>query len=61
MCSELPACPLNPNSLYEQLSEEFLTFESSRRSAAEVNPTNNHEVAGLILGLAHWVQDLALP
>ena len=25
------------------------------------NPTNNHEVAGLILGLAHWVQDPALP
>ena len=25
------------------------------------NPTRNHEVAGLILGLAQGVKDLALP
>ena len=26
-----------------------------------INPTRNHEVSGLILGLAQWVEDLVLP
>ena len=34
---------------------------SSHRGAAEMNLTRNHEVTGLIPGLAQWVKDLALP
>ena len=32
---------------------------SSRHGAVEMNPTRNHEVAGLIPGLTQWVKDLA--
>ena len=34
---------------------------SSRRGAAEMNPTRNHEVVRLIPGLAQWVKDPVLP
>ena len=33
---------------------------SSRGGTAEVNPTRNHEVVGLIPGLVQWVKDLAM-
>ena len=35
-------------------------YRSSRRGAAQMNPTRNHEVEGSIPSLAQWVKDLAL-
>ena len=46
--------------------EYFLTFIfkvsfwSSCHGTAEMNPTTNHEVAGLIPGLTQWVKNPAL-
>ena len=37
-----------------------LSTQSSCHGAAETNPTRNHEVKGLIPGLAQWVKDLVL-
>ena len=34
-------------------------LRSSRRGAAEMNPTGNHEVAGSIPGPTQWVKDSA--
>ena len=34
---------------------------SSHHGTEETNPTRNHEVVGLIPGLAQWVKDLVLP
>ena len=35
--------------------------QSSYHGSAEMNPTRNHEVAGLIPGLALWVKDPTFP
>ena len=38
-----------------------LHFRSSPHGTVEMNPTRNHEAAGLIPGLAQWVKEPALP
>ena len=40
--------------------KKTFNFRSSRRGAAEMNPTRNHEVVGSISGLDQWVKDLVL-
>ena len=55
---------MDPNKVIDILASQKKTikikYRSSRCGAAETNPTRNHEVAGLILGLSQWVKDLAL-
>ena len=41
--------------------EKAVVMGSSHFSAAETNPTRNHEVAGSIPGLTQLVKDPALP
>ena len=36
-------------------------LRSSRHGSEETNPTRNHGGAGLIPGLAQWVEDPVLP
>ena len=38
-----------------------MDIRNSHCGAVEMNPTGNHEFAGLRPGLAQWVEDLALP
>ena len=37
------------------------TLQSSRRGAAKMNLTRNHEIAGSIPSLTHWDKDPVLP
>ena len=52
---------------FEQLSPcptticKMVINRSSHCGSAEMNPTNIHEDAGLIPGLAQWVKDPVLP
>ena len=47
----------------ETITNNFFFFKegATRCGAAEMNPTRNHDIAGLITGLTQWVKDLVLP
>ena len=55
--------PVSGGKEKEQQSEEVkkVYMGSPCRGAVEMNPTRNHEVAGLIPDFAQWVEDPALP
>ena len=48
------------NSVHGKISSK-MKARSSCSGSGEVNLTRNHEDAGLIPGLTHWLKDLALP
>ena len=52
--------PAKKNNKFKYLKKKR-ERESSHGGTAETNPTRNHEVSGLIPGLAQWVKDLELP
>ena len=45
----------------EKASQTTENTRSSHCGTVVTNPTRNHEVVGLIPGLAQWVKNLALP
>ena len=54
---ELKGCPVRRSCLHMK----NVKLQSSRRGTAEMNPTENNEVAGSIPGLAQWVKDPVWP
>ena len=52
---------LNEHLCLRHCSRTNRGFRSSHHGTAEMNPARNHEIAGSIPGLAHWVKDPALP
>ena len=49
-----------PKELSYQNQLNLNCLGSSRRGTAEMNPSRNYEVVGLIPGLAQWAKDLVL-
>ena len=64
MCASLPILPKQrPKKIMVKghIKKKTGGGGSSHHGTEETNPTRNHEVVGLILGLTHWVKDLVLP
>ena len=47
-------------SIVKKFLKKKKMFRSSHHGTEETNPTRNHEVVGLIPGLAQWIKYLVL-
>ena len=59
--SKLRMCNIKEEAMQISGKDKNANLRISLCGVAEMNPTGNHEVAGSIPGLAHWVKDPALP